>query len=169
MKYSVEGTLQFAEYFDAHKKAAQIRRAVLRTIGLLGGLFFILYQPGSMAEPVWSNWPSTFGTILILYVLVISPIQFRYRVKRNWSRYPALHKKQRLSFDHTGVTSVDDVGNPALTKWNKFIKWRETKLTFMLFLSPHLWTVVPKRLLGIGKVAEFSTFITSVINAKQPG
>lgn len=165
MKYIIEGKLQFEEYFDSHKKAAQMPRSVLRTVVVLGGLFVVVLNlPKSAIDSVFSSWQLFFGFGLIVYGLVVSPLQFRYRVQRNWNRYPAAHRQQRFSFDNNGMTTIDDVGNPAVTNWDKFIRWSETKSSFMLYISPLLWIVVPKRLLGIERVAEFRLFLTSMFN-----
>jgi hypothetical protein len=97
MVYLIEGKLQFYEYFDAHKTAARIRRTILRTAAVVGGLFVIILNfTESFDGSMLLNWQSSIGISLIIYGVVISPLQFRYRVKRNWIRYPAVHKQLRL-------------------------------------------------------------------------
>jgi hypothetical protein len=165
MKYSIDGKLRFQEYLEAHKKAALLRRSILPTVVVLGGLFAVVYTLSiSLAESDMLSLQLGFGIGLIVYGLVLSPLQFRYRVKRNWNRYPAAHKQQKVFFDSSGVTTIDDVGNPAVTKWSKFINLKETKSSFLLFLSPLLWIIVPKRLLGIERVEAFRVFVTSMLN-----
>ena len=61
------------------------------------------------------------------------------------------------------MTITDDLGNPAVTKWNRFIKLGETSSAFMLFLSPRLWILVPKRWLGVEREHDFRTFVRSML------
>ena len=168
MKFVIDGKLQFDEYFDTQKMATQSRRSILRTIMVFGGIFLIVPNlPDTSTASGYPSWQLIFGIALLVYGLIVSPLQFRYRVRRNWNRYPAAHMRQRFFFDNTGMTIIDDVGNPAITKWNKFVKWRETESTFMLFLSPLLWVIIPKRLLGIEKVLEFRVFVSSMLNKRD--
>jgi hypothetical protein len=168
MEYLIEGKLQFDEYFDTHKKAAQVRRSILRTVMVLLGLsIIVLYLRESVTFTLASSLQLTVGITLIVYGLVISPLQFRYRVQRNWNRFPAAHRQCRFSFDTSGMTSFDDFGNKSVTKWNYFIKLRESKSSFMLFMSPLLWIVVPKRLLGFERVEEFRVFVSSLLDKEN--
>ncbi len=86
----------------------------------------------------------------IFAYLAIRPFYMRARCKRFWKRTPSIQNgSQTWGFDDSGFHTEDDEGNPNITHWDKFIKWRESKDTLFLYLSPRLFVFLPKRFAGV--------------------
>lgn len=90
-----------------------------------------------------------FPTVLVVYVVVVRPLWLRSRWKAIWRRTPSFHQG-RLTYclDETGFHSEDDEGRPSVIHWDKFIKFKESIHTFLLYLGPHLYVFLPKRWIG---------------------
>jgi hypothetical protein len=61
-----------------------------------------------------------------------------------YHRQPALKGTHRLVFSETGVSGISDLVRGE-ARWDTFIKWRESPDLFVLYSSPELMHVVPKR------------------------
>ena len=89
-EYNIKGAVTFEEYLECHKILAAKRRVWIRALVAVYGLWVVIY--GSLFAAARPEFIFVIpGLILIVYSLVISPIQFRYRVKRNWDRYPKIN------------------------------------------------------------------------------
>ena len=87
--------------------------------------------------------------ILLLY-LIIRPFYMRIRYTRTWEKTPSFHKSlETYGFDDNGFHTEDDGGNLSVIHWDKFIKWRESKDLFLIYLSPYMFVFLPKRLVNI--------------------
>ena len=161
-KFTFAGKLSFDEYHECHKGLAHKRRLWLRSLITIAGLALIVYgllfSQTRRPDLVWII-P---GVIWILYAAFVSPWQFRIRVRRNWNRYPAAHHDTEITVDAEGLTTSDDKGNPVFAAWDNFIGFKESDSLFLLYLSPLLPKLLPKRMLREGSVDEFRQFLNSV-------
>jgi hypothetical protein len=81
--------------------------------------------------------------------IVIRPFYMRYRSRRFWEQTPSAHLVDKAyGLDEIGFHATDDEGLPSVTHWDKFLKWRESRHTFFLYLSPNLFLFFPKRLMA---------------------
>ena len=151
-EYRFEGNLTFEDYHECHFALAFMRRLVIRGICLIYGVGTVLYVLLSNAGMYLLLG---IGIFLILYAIVISPIQFRLRVRRIWDNYPKAHQPFSFLVAEEGLTAKDDRGNPVFTGWDNFLKYRETKSLFMIHLSPHMPLCLPKRLLASNQLDPF--------------
>ena len=70
-----------------------------------------------------------------------------------------------LTLDNVGLASADDLGNVAVSQWERFSKWKESKDIFLLYMSPHLWLTLPKRLLQPGDAEIARRLLTAHVTA----
>ncbi len=145
-EYNLKGTVTFDEYLECHKILAAKRRMWIRTIITIYGAGMLIYGMG-FAPSRPDLMFTIIGALLVFYGFVISSIQFRYRVKRNWDRYPRMKKDFDITVSSAGVQVVDDKGNPSHTAWDSFLRYRESDSLFLLYLSPLLPLCLPKRLI----------------------
>lgn len=83
--------------------------------------------------------------ILLLYVAV-RPIYMRWRWKRIWQQTPSAHGgPQTYQMDENGFHMPDSEVISTATHWDKFLKSKESKDAFFLYLSPHMFLFLPKR------------------------
>ena len=161
-RYTFKGTLSFEEYHECHLHLVMVRRFVIRTVAVTFGLVVIGSELQRGISPAQSGG-FILGAFLVLYGLVLSPVQFKWRVKRNWGKYPSARKEFEMTLSEDGVDSEDDRGSPNHTNWDNFIKFKETPSLFMVYLSPLLPLLFPKRLLQSGTVEEVRTLLETKV------
>ena len=144
-EYTFSGELKFEEYLECHKILASRRRIALRTVLTLSGLGMILSTLLSASQKE-DKIILIYGVLFILYALVISPLQFRWRVRRLWSQYPASRKPFQVTLKPDGLQTIDDKDQPIHRDWSNFIYYRESPNCFLLYLSPLSPLILPKRL-----------------------
>ena len=106
--------------------------------------------------------------IFLLY-LIIRPSYLRTRYKRTWERTPSFHRSsETYGFDENGFHTEDDSGNLSVTHWDKFLKWRESKDLFLMYLSPYLFVFLPKRFVGMEEQNQIRELLKRKIEQK-PG
>lgn len=144
-EYNIKGTLIFNEYLECHRILAAKRRLWIRSIITVYGIVMVIY--GIIFAPSKPDITFTvIGAIFVVYGFIISPIQFQYRVKRNWDRYPKIKKEFDITVLPDGVQIIDDKGNPSHSSWECFLRFRESESLFLLYISPLLPLCLPKRL-----------------------
>jgi YcxB-like protein len=167
-KYNLRGALTFEEYLECHQILAKTRRFWIRgVLGVYGSgmLLYGLLVAGSRPDGTFL----ALGGILLAYSLIVSPIQFRYRVKRNWDRYPRIRKDFDITVSPAGVDVLDDRENPSHSAWDNFLRFRESKSLFLLFLSPLLPLCLPKRLIAAGDIEGLRELLSSAIGGHNNG
>lgn len=146
IQYNIIGKLTFAEYLESHQFNARKRRFWVRVISALVG--FLLIACGLFFAPQAHRlWFVTVGVFYLLYSLLLSPLIFRYLVRRRWKQNPRLHKPFAITILPDGVQIPDDKGNPSHSDWSSFIRFAESDNLFLLYLSPTLSIPLPKRLI----------------------
>lgn len=163
--YNLKGTMTFEEYLECHKLLAARRRGWLRGILTLYGAGMLAYGLfGVASKPDFTF--AIIGAIIVAYGIVISPIQFRYRVKRLWDRYPAIRKEFDVTLSAEGVEALDGKGRPAHTAWSSFHRFRESESLFLLYLSPLLPLCLPKRLVPEGELSGLRDLLSAAIGIR---
>jgi hypothetical protein len=137
-----QGTITLDEYVTAQKILSFQRRLWYRAIIALAGLF-CLYRTLS-AEQV-DFFYGALAVYFILVLFVLSPIIFRHRCRKQFVQYNRLRDELTGFIDEEGFHSNDDRGEPALTKWNRFMKWQSKHGILFLHLSPMLAITLPHR------------------------
>ncbi len=165
-KYTLNGTLTFDEYLECHRILAAKRRFWVRGIITLYGIGALIYglfiAPSNPSIPV-----IIIGAFFALYGVFFSPIQFRFRVKRNWDRYPKVRKEFSITILEDGLQAIDDKGNPSHTSWDNFVRFFESKSLFLLYVSPLLPLCLPKRLIPEEDRAELRTLLSSSVGKQS--
>ncbi len=166
--YNIKGTLTFEEYLECHKILAARRRLWLRGIITTYGIGMLTY--GLFVAPSKPDFTFTIiGAIMMTYGIVISPLQFRYRVKRNWDRYPKIQKEFDMAVSAEGVETMDDKGRPSHSAWGSFLRFRESESLFLLYLSPLLPLCLPKRLVPEADLSGLRSLLSSAIGTQANG
>jgi hypothetical protein len=165
-EYNLKGCLTFGGYLECHKILAAKRRLWIRSIVILYGVGMVVY--GLIIAPSGPDFTlTTIAAIFLAYGLIISPIQFRYRVKRNWDRYPKIKKEFDITILSDGVQIIDDKGNPSHSSWGSFLRFRESKSLFLLYLSPLLPLCLPKRLVADAEIDGLRGIISTAIEQQS--
>ncbi|MFH1037206.1 MAG: YcxB family protein [PVC group bacterium] len=84
--------------------------------------------------------------LVIIYAVVLRPIYLRTHLRRHWEQTPSAHRGEKTySLNVAGFHAEDDEGNPVVTHWDTFSGFRESRHTFLLYLSPAAYFFLPKR------------------------
>ena len=135
---TVTGEPDFTDYLRAQR--FQGRRRHLLVVLILAALT-------ALVMAVSRNY--IFAGSVLLYLVALRPIYVRVRLKRMWQQTPSAHQGMKhFGFDEVGLHLKDDEGNPSVTHWDKFLKFKESKHTFFLHLSPLMYLYIPKRFMG---------------------
>ncbi len=129
----------FDDYLRAQTFHARVARIILSSVLI------------AMAILLWAiSRRAIVPSLIVLYVIAVQPLLIRFRLKRFWRLTPALHKGQRFhELDDSGLHSRDDDGRPTVLHWNRFLKFRESKDTFFLYLAPNMFVFLPKRFISL--------------------
>lgn len=121
---------------------------------------FIAHRP-SLTDPGTWIMPG-----ILAYFAFTAFVWVPGRVRRSYS--------QRKDFQHEISMVVTSAGIEARTvqgygvkPWSDFLKWKEGKSVFLLYLSDHMYQVVPKRFFaGRADIDAFRNVISESIGAK---
>jgi hypothetical protein len=155
-EFTFAGTMTFEEYLECHTILAAKRRWLFRGFTLIVGAAMIVFSSYDLKRV-------SFGTFLIVYAVVISPFQFKVRVKRLWDRHPGIRRPVDAKISATGLIFTDDKGNPVHRDWNNLIGFQETDSFFLLFASPRHPLCLPKRLMAGGSPADFRMLLDTTL------
>tara|TARA_B100002051_G_C16654619_1_gene595802 strand:- start:145 stop:618 length:474 start_codon:yes stop_codon:yes gene_type:complete len=133
------GEYLFEDFLESHQAAAAKRRLAIRVVICIVAVLMLVQE----------SWiERSLGLVALAYAFFVSGWIFRWLVKLQWSAFRAANKQTAdFRFGGEGVTSVDAEGASSLVSWEQFTRWSEGARMILLFRSPHLWLMVPKRLL----------------------
>lgn len=144
----------FDDYLRAQTFHARVTRIILSLV-LIAMAIFLWAITRRVIAP----------SLIVFYVIAAQPLLIRLRLKRIWRLTPALHKGQRFhALDESGLHSQDDDGRPTVLHWNRFLKFRESKDTFFLYLAPNMFVFLPKRFIGLRDQDDIRSLLTAKLN-----
>ena len=126
--------MDFDDYYDAKRFSERKRRRNLfGTLCLLGVGISIL------------RGDIYFLLLVIVYMLIIRPLIFNKRLKKNWQSSPIYNQTEiYYMFDDMGMHGKDDEGRLTTIHWNKFVKYSESKRSFLVYITEYLYYIIPK-------------------------
>ena len=149
------GEYTFEDFLASHRAAAAKRRLMIRVIiGIVG--FLMLVQESWLERGL--------GVAALVYACFISGWIFRRLVKLQWGAFPEVRKQAAgMCFGDEGVERVDHSGRPSLIPWGQFTRWSEGPEVVLLFMSAHLWLMVPKRFLDEKQLRDLRALLSERI------
>jgi hypothetical protein len=94
--------------------------------------------------PLWA-----FAVVWVVIVRVV-PARVASRVFREQSK---AQQEQSTEFSESGIRTQSADGIESAIGWSQVLKWSEGQTVFLLYLTPRLFVVFPKRVMG-ERVAE---------------
>ncbi len=156
---TVTGQRTFKDYLRAQLYHGRSRALLIA--GILGTMALLLWLTSrNVLVPAF----------VALYVIMLRPVYMRVRLKRVWDQTPSSHRGEITNrLDETGFHSKDDEGNPTVTHWDNFSKFRSSKHSFLLYLSPNLYLFLPKRFMSPAEQQERHRLLTERIEQPSRG
>jgi hypothetical protein len=150
-----------AEDFEAAYRARRAAEPAQRwSMRVLYALVFLLVVAGAAmysvsptratlmkVAPLW-----VFAAVWVVIVRVV-PARVASRVFREQSRQQV---EQTTEFSESGIRTQSADGTESAIGWSQVLKWSEGEGVFLLYLTPRLFVVFPKRAIGerVGELRE---------------
>jgi hypothetical protein len=142
-----------AEDFEAAYRARRAAEPAQRwSMRVLYALVFLLVVAGAAmyslsptretlmkVVPLW-----VFAAVWVVIVRVV-PARVASRVFREQSRQQV---EQTTEFSESGIRTQSADGTESAIGWSQVLKWSEGERVFLLYLTPRLFVVFPKRVMG---------------------
>jgi hypothetical protein len=142
-----------------------LRMIFLPGVVVLGAAFAItlviaLTDPGTTSQlvPSWIFLAAMF----LLVVALGSGMLPRMLHRMQFNRLRALHGPIRFEAREGDIVYCTETSQ-STTKWEAFVKWKESKGSFLLYIQPRLCLLVPKRVLDGAQIAAFRELLKSQI------
>lgn len=137
-----QGTITLDEYVTAQKILSFQRRLWYRIIIALAGLY-CLYR--SFHAGQLNIFYGALAVYFIVVLLVISPMLFRRRCRKQYTSYKRIHDEIKGFMDDEGIYNYDDRNQPALTSWSRFTKFQSKDGITLVHLSELSAIILPHR------------------------
>jgi hypothetical protein len=131
-----------------------------------------------LAAFLWAGWVSFFGEgrpagnwgrwvipAVIAYFALIFGVWSPYQITRNFKQRKDLQREVSFGLSDSGIemATTDFHG---VKSWGDYLRWKEGKKVFLLYLSDNMYQVVPKRFFP--SEAEISDF-RALLKRMVPG
>jgi YcxB-like protein len=83
---------------------------------------------------------------LFIVPILITRLLGPRKARKHFKAMKILHGPIHLSWSAEGLKETTETST-SLTPWNHFPKWREDETSFIIFVAPTMYRVVPKRFL----------------------
>jgi YcxB-like protein len=106
------------------------------------------------------------GMLLGTFVVPILAMRFvgPRNARRHFKAMKILHGPIELTWAAEGLTEKTSTSS-SLTPWNHFPKWREDEASFIIFVAPTMYRVVPKRFLTEGQNDDLRAHLKQCLGA----
>jgi hypothetical protein len=81
---------------------------------------------------------------LLAYLAFIAFVWVPRKVRRSYSQRKDFRHEISMMVTSAGVAARTEQGN-SVKPWSDYLKWKEGKSVFLLYLSDHMFQIVPKR------------------------
>lgn len=122
-------------------------RPVLRVVGIVLLALACVAAVAMFVGPVAADTPSVVKWALlasIAYFPILFAVLIPYRARRSFRQRKDLQRETSFAASEDGIHLQGE--NMQGTKpWSDYLKWKEGKRTFLVYLSDNMFHVVPKR------------------------
>ena len=136
------------DYVEAQlsRYGRKLRQIFVPGIVVLGAALAVtvviaLTDPAIKASQLVRAW-IFLATLSLLLVFLRSGMLYRMQFRR----LQALHEPIRFEAEEGGIVYCT-AKSKGVSKWEAFEKWQESKSSFLLYLHPRLFILIPKRVL----------------------
>ena len=150
-------TQDFYDSYHARREAEPAQRWSMRVMYVLVFLLVVagvaLYSVSATRATLMKVVPLwVFAAVWVVIVRVV-PARVASRVFREQS---AAQVEQVSEFSESGIRTQSADGTESAIGWSQVLKWSEGEGVFLLYLTPRLFVVFPKRVMGerVGELRE---------------
>jgi hypothetical protein len=158
MNRSVSLTVTVEDYVAANRlhflNSLRTGRSIATLVGSI--LSYVVWS----AIAYLDQWPAIYLTILnagvaavLLFLIAQYFLLIPSATRRTYQSHKALQRPSTCSWSESGLTVTNDNGEWRLA-WSDFLKWTEDAQVFLLYQSPGLFNMLPKRALTPEQIAD---------------
>ena len=140
-----------------YQRSSTWRRRILVRVGIAIPVLTLATVLLVQRRLDWRDWASlTLGGLIGMAVLLlILPRLVGWLAgRRALERQPILRREQALHWDDDGFRQFEDTGRDGHYRWTDVIELAHDPQTILLFISPRLFVVVPRRALSPDQSAD---------------
>lgn len=155
----------FYEAFIAHRNRSSIRKWIFRLIASI--IFGVaLLNLGILVVKTNSKTFADFFPLLVLACLwgLILWGAPHWAARTQFRKQPSVQGPRTATLNNEGVNWKWDGGN-ADVGWKNFLRWQESKTQFVIYTSPIMFNMIPKRALTSEQVSEVRSLLMNHVGA----
>ena len=140
----IQGTFSPQDLKNANWLHLRPRRAlavfgIIIVIAILLSLWYTFFE-GWLAEVQWVRWAllGAFAYFFALFGIVV-PL----KIGRTYRQRKDLQRPCTFAPSEAGLR-IETEGSQGVKPWSDYLKWREGKSTFLLYLSDNMYQIIPK-------------------------
>ncbi len=171
------GQVEYDEYSEGMFPFYRIYRVLFIIISIV--LFLLLgmellnrYFPEMVLKLNNGHPPVSFGDPLKMALLICAFVAFQYfmvfykkKARRDFEKDEMLHEKADYVLTPELLVVASRHGKSTV-RWNEYIRWKETKLTFRFQDALGIWRIFPKRFLSDGDRTILRGWLKDSINGR---
>jgi hypothetical protein len=123
------------------RKSLAILGLLLLASGIVLSVFVLV--TGDMRQGGWEAWAVP---AFILYVTLVFGIGIPYKCRRSYRQRKDLQRPCMFTASEEGLQFSAE-GITGMKKWSDYVKWKEGRHCFLLYMSDSLYQLLPKRFL----------------------
>ncbi len=112
-------------------------------IGLLMLVAWTMWFAFRLEIPFF-NWGKWMLSGLLAYLFFYSCIFLPWKWNKIFQQQKSLHRESLIRVNESGVEMQSEIGR-ALVPWSDFLRWKEDKRIFLLYLSDVSFIMIPTR------------------------
>lgn len=159
-QYMIKGTISPADLLSAQWVHLRPRRSfavvgmVLIALSIWGCV--IMFRPPMDQELGAGRW---FLPGFLAYLAIWFAVLIPYRSRRSYRQRKDFQREITFSASDAGL-SVQNENAQGTKPWSDYLKWKEGKQTFLLYLSDSMFQLVPKRFFATeAELAQFRALL----------
>jgi hypothetical protein len=140
------------------RRSLAIAGLIVAVLGCLALLSVFVVPPAT--APGWGRW--AFLT-LVVYVIASFGIGIPYRSRRSYKQRKDLQRECTFDPSESGLGfRAENV--QAVKPWSDYLKWKEGRSLFLIYMSDNLYQVIPKRFFASeGEVGAFRELVKAKV------
>jgi len=125
-------------------------------------LWVMFFGPGASApELSWARW-GLVGSYVYLFAWLA--IGIPYKSRRSYKQRKDLQRECTFAATDAGLSSSNQNAQ-GVKPWEDYLKWKEGKLVFLVYLSDNMFQIIPKRFFDSAE--EINAF-RQIVRARVP-
>jgi hypothetical protein len=157
----------FRDAIIAHRNRTKSSKWAYRLLGILFLLGLAINLAGILIRPIDRSLP---GDIPIAIIMLLGLIALwwwpRFAARTQFLKQPSAHGIRTVSLDSEGVHWRWS-GGASDFEWKNFVRFVESKDHFLIYSSPAIFSIIPKRVLTLQEISDLRAFLAQYLSSAR--